>query len=81
MKAAISVKSPFSYNALFGLTTFGFAILGFMLAPGKCSSGLQLCMALADISMPERRDDLLGRPMEADSFARVPGNFADSPED
>lgn len=31
--------------------------------------------------MPERPDDLLGRLTEADSFARRPGNFADSPED
>jgi AraC-like DNA-binding protein len=30
--------------------------------------------------MPERRHDLLERLTEADSFARGPGNFADSPE-
>jgi len=29
--------------------------------------------------MPERRHDLLGRLVEADSFARGPGNFAGSP--
>lgn len=29
--------------------------------------------------MPERRDDLLGRLVEADCFAAVPGNFAESP--
>src|SRR6476646_5638191 len=33
MKAAISVKSPFSHSALFGLTTFGFAMVIFMKAP------------------------------------------------
>src|SRR5258706_4355377 len=31
--------------------------------------------------MPERRDDLLERLTEADSFARRPANFAESPED
>jgi AraC-like DNA-binding protein len=31
--------------------------------------------------MPERLHDLLERLTEADSFARRPGNFADSPED
>ena len=30
--------------------------------------------------MPGRPDILLGRPTEADSFARRPANFADSPE-
>ena len=30
--------------------------------------------------MPGRLDILLGRPTEADSFARRPANFADSPE-
>jgi hypothetical protein len=31
--------------------------------------------------MPERLDVLLGRPTEADSFARRPANFAESPDD
>src|SRR5438105_2537567 len=31
--------------------------------------------------MPERLDDLLERLTDADSFARWPGNLADSPED
>ena len=44
-------------------------------------SGLRLCDAPADTSMPERLDVLLGRPTEADSFAQGPANFADSPED
>jgi hypothetical protein len=30
MKAAISVKSPFSHRALFGFTTFRFTTLGFI---------------------------------------------------
>src|SRR6266481_3890431 len=45
------------------------------------SSGLQLCSGPTDTSMPERRHDLLGRPTEADRFARRPGNFAVDPKD
>src|SRR5689334_24929781 len=38
-------------------------------------------MRLSDTSMSERLDLLLGRPTRANSFARRPANFAESPED
>src|SRR6266851_4310531 len=47
----------------------------------ESSSGLQLCNASAGTTIPERRYNLLERLMEADSFARGPGNFAESPKD
>src|SRR5262245_41185355 len=71
MKAAISVKSPFSHNALFG----------FIISPLLFPSGLQLCNAPTDTSMPERRHNLLGRLSEADCFAGRPRDFAGNPED
>src|SRR4030095_5309001 len=41
----------------------------------------QLCDAPSETSMSERLDVLLGRPTKADSIARRPANFAESPED
>src|SRR5262245_20774947 len=77
MKSAILVKSPFSHNALFGFIGPPFLRI---VAPTSIKP-VVLCSAPPDPSMPERRDYLLERPVEADHFARRPGNFAESPED
>src|SRR5215472_15702490 len=86
MNAAISVKSPFSHNALFGLIETSFGVISFPLLLTPCIrpeslSGLQLWSAPAHRSMPKRRHDLLGRPREANPFAREPENFAESAGD
>src|SRR5215831_19162018 len=44
-------------------------------------SGLRLCDEPSETSIAERLDVLLGRPMEANSFARRPANFAERPEE
>src|SRR5437879_12398726 len=87
MKPAISVKSPFSHNALFGLVEFMTASsLCVIWTPanslaGSSPLGLQLCSASAVEAMPERLHHLLERPRGSDYFARWPRNVADSPED
>lgn len=40
-----------------------------------------MCNDLGRATMPGRRFDLLERPASADSFARIPTNFAESPPD
>src|SRR5438067_7560260 len=76
MKAAISVKSPFSHNALFGFMKAPFLGLAFSDAS---FSQLQWCIAFAPATMPERRHDLLERLAGADRFPQRPGNFAGRP--
>src|SRR4051812_14294929 len=78
MKPAISVKSPFSHNALFGFMKAPFS--GPTLCGEPCSE-LQSYSDSIGTTMPERRDDLLERLADVDSFARRPRNFAGNPGD
>ena len=83
MKAAISVKSPFSQKAL-----FGFAIAPSCLAPCHCVDPqlnavvrfrTTIVQCAGGRSMPERRHNFARTAFRGDRFARRPGNFADSP--
>ena len=79
MKAAISVKSPFSHNALFGFMKAPLLGLAFSKRDAS-SSELQLCSAFAPTTMAERRPDLPERLAETNRLAEIPGKFADRPK-